>query len=124
MGSSFRHCTLSRLGLYKGKPEPNVLDRVFAVGPRHPQAPSPSNSPFKALRSNARGFSYLGLALLYVLHFTAVKKSRQRDTFALSETARLYLSPAAAGPTAQRVGGTYGGRKQSRWLRTADGFAV
>jgi hypothetical protein len=29
---------------------------------------------------------------LYVLHFTAVKKSLQRDTFALSETARLFVA--------------------------------
>ena len=54
--------------------------------------PSPP-APVVAVRSSAFECAELFLsgpgALFYVLHFTAVKKSRQRDTFALSETARL-----------------------------------
>ena len=45
-----------------------------------------------------------------ILHFTAVKKSRHGNMFALSETVRseVCVAPASVGPTAQRVGGTYG----------------
>ena len=54
-----------------------------------------------------------------ILHFVAVKKS------ALSETARsevVSLRPVLVRQP-KRAGGTLGGRRQSRWLRTADGFA-
>ena len=77
--------------------------------------PAPRNSPFKAPRSNARSFSYLGLALFYVLHFTAVKKSRQRDTFALvgdREVVSLSSRCRSDSPTCR--GARMGGRKQSR----------
>jgi hypothetical protein len=89
--------------------------------------PSPP-APHVAVQSSAfmRGaFLIWARRSLYVLHFTAVKKSLQRDTFALSETARLYLSPASAGSDSPTCRGARRGMKQSRqaWGR-ADGFAV
>jgi hypothetical protein len=61
-----------------------------------------------------------------ILHFVAVKKSRHANMFALSESVRteVLFAPASFGPTAQRVGHTYGDEgKAVGWL-SADGFAV
>ena len=60
-----------------------------------------------------------------VLHFTAVKKSRCGNTFALSETVRFrsLLAPASVAPTVQRVGHTY--RDEGKAVGfPADGFAM
>ena len=62
-------------------------------------------SPFKAPHSNAELF----LSGCFTFHRR--KKSRQRDTFALSETARLYLSPASVGPDSPTCRGARRGMK-------------
>jgi hypothetical protein len=63
-----------------------------------------------------------------ILHFTAVKKPCLNHTLALSETVRsevCTLFPLSVRqPNVLGVEGAYGGRRQSRWLHIADGFAV
>ncbi len=94
-----------------GGNEPHVATLLLSDG----DTPSPP-APQVAVQSSALTRRRGAFLMFDVLHFIAVKKPRHDRKLARSDRASMNEASVTVGPTAQRVGGTYGGRRQSRWL--------
>jgi hypothetical protein len=111
------------------------LDRRLADAPRHsrpPRAFARPRRPAPRGKNRARHLAHAHVAQFFpetclagprlatakfaILHFTAVKKPRRDRTLAIVGTERRW--------SAHHRRPDRWGRRQSRWLRTADGFAI